>query len=240
MNPYLVIIPAYNESNNIGSVLEGLLGLHLPLDILVVNDGSMDNTAEAASRYPVKVLSHPFNMGYGAALQTGFIYARDLGYEYVFQFDSDGQHNPQDIPVLMRELQTSGADIVMGSRFLEGSSPFALGAAKRLGMRYFRWLIHRLTRVKVSDPTSGLRGLSRPVFEYYAGRDRFPADFPDADILIQMILRQYRIAEIPAHMRQREEGVSMHAGIKPFFYMIKISLAIFLVLLGHKLNKAGV
>jgi glycosyltransferase involved in cell wall biosynthesis len=237
MNPYLIIIPSYNEEQALGGVLEELLRAQLPVDILVVNDGSSDRTVEVAARYPVTVLSHPYNLGYGAALQTGYLYAVSRKYPYVFQFDADGQHSPQDLPAMIRVLEEGEADIVMGSRFLPGSAEYHVDPLKRLAIRYFRWLIKRLTGVYVSDPTSGLRGISRRVFEYYAGRDRFPADFPDADILIQMILRKYRIREVPAHMRYRTAGVSMHVGIKPFLYLIKMTLSILLVLIRNRLSK---
>jgi len=237
MNHFLIIIPSYNEEQNLGKVLEGLLSMGLPADILVVDDGSADQTAEIAARYPVTVVSHPYNLGYGAALQTGFMYARERNYRYVVQFDADGQHNPQDLPAIMNELMQEDVEIVMGSRFMENSSDYQLGALKKLGIKFFRGLIYSLTGTKISDPTSGLRGVSEKVYRYYAGWDCFPADYPDADILIQMILRRYRIREIPAHMRIREAGISMHAGIKPLFYMMKISLCILIVLLRHTLSK---
>lgn len=234
---FLVIIPAFNEEENLGGVLEGLLAQELPAHILVVDDGSLDRTAAVAARYPVKVISHPYNLGYGAALQTGYKYAVEKEYEYVLQFDADGQHNPEDLHRIIAELRKGDADILMGSRYLEGSTTFRSGPMKKMAVQYFRWLIRILTGVRVSDPTTGLRGISKRVFHYYAVRDRFPADFPDADILIQMILRKYRIREVPAHMRIREAGVSMHAGLKPLLYMMKIMLAIFVVMLQYKMMK---
>jgi glycosyltransferase involved in cell wall biosynthesis len=234
---FLVIIPAFNEEQNLGAVLQGLLGIGIAADILVVNDGSLDNTAEVAARYPVTVISHPYNLGYGAALQTGYKYAVEKGYDYVLQFDADGQHSPTDLLLIMAELEKGDADILMGSRYLEGGTAFKSGAMKKLAVRFFRGLIRLFTGVKITDPTTGLRGLSKNVFQYYSVRDRFPADFPDADILIQMILRKYRIREVPAHMRIREAGESMHAGLKPILYMMKIMLAIFVVLLQYKMMK---
>jgi glycosyltransferase involved in cell wall biosynthesis len=237
MNRFLIIIPAYNEQENIGKVLQGILALNLEADVLVVDDGSLDQTAMIADSYGVRVVSHPYNLGYGAALQTGYKYALGKGYPYVLQFDGDGQHDPVNLPMLMQELNKGDSDIVIGSRYMEGGTSFKSGVAKKVGVQFFRSLIHTLTGMRISDPTSGLRGVSHNVFGYYAIRDRFPADFPDADILIQQILRKYRIREIPAHMRIREAGVSMHGGIKPLFYMIKISLSIVIVLLQYKLAK---
>ncbi|BAU29707.1 glycosyl transferase family 2 [Aneurinibacillus soli] len=237
MNRFLIVIPSFNEEQNIGKVLQGLLAMKLKADILVVDDGSRDRTAMAASTYPVKVISHPYNLGYGAALQTGYKYATAKGYEFILQFDADDQHNPEDLKPIMQELERRDVDIVMGSRYLEGGSTFKIGPIKKFGVCFFHWLIKTLTGVKISDPTSGLRGISQSVFHYYSVSDRFPADFPDADILIQMILLEYRIREIPAHMRMREVGVSMHAGIKPLLYIMKVSLSIMTVLIQFKLTK---
>lgn len=236
-HPYLIVIPAFNEEENIGGVLEGLLNARLAADILVVNDGSRDSTAEVASRYPVKVVSHPVNLGYGAALQTGYKYASAQGYLYVLQFDSDGQHSPGDLPLIMKALMENEADIVMGSRFLGENGDFETGFVKGAGIRFFRLLIRKLTGVRITDPTSGLRGLTRRVFHYYSIRDRLPADFPDADILIQQLLMKYRVKEVPARMRQRKAGVSMHAGLKPIIYMMQILLSISIVMIRHKLAK---
>lgn len=235
--PFLVVIPAFNEERNIGNVLQGLLAMNLETDILVVNDGSKDETAKEASKYPVTVLSHPCNLGYGAALHTGYQYANEKGYPYLIQFDSDGQHNPSDLPAIMKTLAEGGADIVMGSRFLGNDQHFDTGIVKEAGIRFFRMLIKRLTGQYVSDPTSGLRGVSRNVFTYYSGKNRFPADFPDADILIHQILLDFRLKEVPAHMKQREIGVSMHAGLKPILYMMQIMLSILIVMIRHKREK---
>jgi hypothetical protein len=230
MHRFLIVIPSYNEEKNIARVLEELLQLRLDADILVVNDGSADRTAGIARQYPVNIVSHPCNLGYGAALQTGYKYAVKIGYEYVLQFDADGQHNPLDLIDIMNEMDRGDVDIVMGSRYIE-RQVYSAGAVKMTAVLFFRWLIYMLTKVKIADPTSGLRGITRRVFQYYAGRGRFPADFPDADMLIHMILRNYRIREIPAHMRERQAGLSMHAGLKPIFYIVKMTICILLVII---------
>lgn len=234
---FLIIIPAFNEEENLGGVLAGLLETGLAADILVVNDGSRDRTEEVAMHYPVTVITHPVNLGYGAALQTGYKYATEKGYPYILQFDSDGQHNPNDLSQIMYELQKGDVDIVMGSRFLEESGGFDTGFVKGAGIRFFRILIRKLTGTRITDPTSGLRGVSSSVFNFYSIRDRFPADFPDADILIQQLLMKYRVKEVKAHMRQREAGISMHAGLKPVIYMLQIMLSICVVMISHKLTK---
>lgn len=234
---FLIVIPSFNEEKNIGHVLEDLRSTNLPADILVVNDGSRDRTEEVARQYPVVVISHPCNLGYGAALQTGYRYAAANGYPYLIQFDADGQHNPKDVRLIMRVLEEGDTDLVMGSRFLDEEENFKTGWVKGLGIYFFRTLIKRMTGQYVSDPTSGLRGVSSRIFTYFSGKDTFPADFPDADILIQMILMNFRIKEVPAKMRQREEGVSMHAGLKPILYLMQMLLSITIVIIRHKWKK---
>jgi glycosyltransferase involved in cell wall biosynthesis len=236
LNNCLIVIPAFNEEANIGKVLQGISAVRLPVDVLVIDDGSSDRTAEIANAHATVVVSHPCNLGYGAALQTGYQYAYAKGYRYLIQFDADDQHDPASLPAMMAELEKGETDIVIGSRYLTGAG-FAAGWMKKTATAFFRWLIARLTGVTISDPTSGLRGIARKVFAYYSVRGRFPADFPDADMLIQMILRGYRIKEIPVRMRQRRAGISMHAGWKPLFYMLKMLLSIGIVLLRHQLSK---
>ena len=236
---FLIILPAYNEVNNISNVLEELLSIPFKADILVVNDGSIDGTEDIASTYPVKVISHPCNLGYGAALQTGYRYAFLKGYEYCLQFDADGQHNPTDLNRMADAFNQQTADIIIGSRFLNKSKSSPIPWKKKIAISFFRTIIFRLTGMKITDPTSGFKGFSRKVFTFYSQQGQYPADFPDADILIHMLLNNFRIKEIPVTMREREFGESMHSGWKPFYYMTKIMLSILLVLLRHRLTKKG-
>jgi len=229
----LVIIPAYNEEENVGKVLEDIRNLKIALDIVVINDGSRDKTEAVVREAGEKVINLPYNLGYGAALQAGFKYAVSTGYEYVVQFDADGQHDPKDILKIFHKLRTSDCDIVIGSRFLEKSS-FRTGALKKIGISVFRFLIRMTTGAKITDPTSGLQGLSKRVFNYYAVMGNYPEDFPDADTLINMILLNYRVKEIPAHIKNRNSGKSMHTGIKTAFYFIKMLVSILVVLLRKK------
>lgn len=236
-NSFLIVIPSFNEEQNIGKVLRELLSANLPSDILVVNDGSIDGTEAEARKHGVKVVSHPCNLGYGAALQTGYKYANARGYAYLIQFDADGQHDPNDLSSIMEPLIKGEADIVMGSRFLASGDKYSTGIVKGFGICFFRLLIQRLTGHSVSDPTSGLRGVSRSVFSLYSGKEWFPADFPDANILIHQILMDFHVKEVPARMRKRKAGISMHAGLKPLLYMIQIMLGIIIVMIRHKRTK---
>ena len=234
----LVVVPAHNEEGNIRSALGELLRLYKHLDIVVVNDGSTDGTARLASQFPVRVLSHPCNLGYGAALQSGFRFAERNGYTHLIQFDADGQHRAQDIGAILDGFAGDGADVVLGSRFL-GDRQFRLSAAKMLAVYLFRSLIRVFTGVAITDPTSGLRGLSRKVFAHYAVQDRFPADFPDANLILEMLLRKNRVREVPVGNRGRQRGTSMHAGLEPFFYVFIVLTSILAILLNFTLADGG-
>jgi len=237
MRDCLIIIPAYNEERNIKKVLSGLKKSHHSLDILVVNDGSTDNTEAIAVAEKARVLSLPFNLGYGGALQAGFKYAVLEGYRYVIQFDGDGQHDPEDVKTIL-ELLELGNDIVIGSRFL-GRGSFKAGILKKTAINIFRLIIKASTGVKVTDPSSGLQGLSRRAFSYYSRMGHFPHDYPDADVLIQMILAGFKVVEFPAEIRAREAGRSMHAGLRPVFYFIKMLISILVVLLRSRFKAKG-
>ncbi|EXX85366.1 glycosyl transferase family 2 [Paenibacillus darwinianus] len=231
----LVVIPAYNEEASIAETLEELLKHNVGADILVVNDGSGDRTGEAAAGFPVHLVQHPVNLGYGAALQTGYKFALQNGFRYVVQFDADGQHSPDDLRSLIAEMRMDDADIVIGSRFL-GNRAFNPGKRKRLAIRVFRTLIYMFTRVTVTDPTSGLRGMNARLFGLYSERGRFPSDFPDADIIIHMLLHRFRLREFPIGSKERAAGTSMHSGLKPIIYMFKVILSIVAVLVNYGLD----
>jgi len=156
----LVIIPAYNEEQNIGNTLKKIRELHKNLDILVINDGSKDKTEAVVKEAGEMVITLPYNLGYGGALQTGFKYAMSRGYDYIVQFDADGQHDPGDILLILDQLKTGSTDIVIGSRFL-GRGSFKAGILKKMAITVFRFLIKISTGVKITDPTSGLQGLTR-------------------------------------------------------------------------------
>lgn len=233
MLDYLIIIPAFNEEKNLGRVIFGIKETGAAADILVVNDGSNDRTETVAAENGVNVLSHPFNLGYGAAIQTGFKFATIMGYKYVIQFDADGQHDPCDIPLIIEALKEGNTDIVIGSRFL-GRGSFEFGILKITAIKFFRFLIKYLARTVITDPTSGLKGLSRSIFCYYSKIGNYPVDFPDADILIQLIRRKYRVREFAANMKPRLSGESMHSGIKPLYYFVKVILSICIIVLREK------
>jgi glycosyltransferase involved in cell wall biosynthesis len=220
----LVIIPAYNEANIIGSVIAGVR-LALPgTPIAVVDDGSRDDTVMVARQAGAKVLSHPVNLGAGGALQTGYRYAVREGYDVVVQIDGDGQHDPEYVPSLVGAL--AEADYVIGSRFMHGES-YTVPRSRRIGIGILRLFLRVSLRKGVSDPTSGFRALSRPVFTFLA-RGPFPEDFPDADVVFMLHRAGFVLKEIPVRMRQNPFGRSQHAGFRPAYYMFKQLLSLFL------------
>jgi glycosyltransferase involved in cell wall biosynthesis len=226
----LILIPVFNEEENIGKVLEDIKALKLDIDLLIINDGSKDNTLKIVKTFEVEVISHIINLNYGSALQTGFKYAVIKDYDYVLQFDGDGQHDPKDIYPMIKEIEKDNADIVIGSRFL-GKGNFKVGFLKKIVISFMVFLINIFTACKITDPTSGLKALSKRTFSYFSKSGNFPSDYPDADIIIRMLRKKYRIVEIPINVRKRNYGTSMHSGLKPIIYIFKVLLSIFITLL---------
>lgn len=225
----LVIIPAYNEEQNIGNVLRQLKQpeIEAMADILVINDASSDNTGQVVSDYGCKMITNVRWLGYGSGLQLGYRYAVRAQYRYVIQMDADGQHDVCNIPVIYQKLCEKGPDgerpdIVLASRFMEGSSKFHAPMPKRIAYVWFRFLIRLLTGRKIADPTTGLQGLSRRAFSYYSKKGCFDDRYPDANMVLQMLLLNFRVAELPAVMHARAEGQSMHGGIKAVWYMCRM------------------
>jgi glycosyltransferase involved in cell wall biosynthesis len=224
MRRTLLLMPAYNEERNIGSTLQAVRAAVPGVDIVVVDDGSSDRTTQVAVENGATVLPLPFNLGYGGALQTGFRYAASRGYAEVVQIDADGQHEPKCILDLLDALRIEKADIVIGSRFLVGGD-YKPSAARAMGMQLMRTIIRIVTGQKMSDPTSGFQALSRRAVELYAS-DVYPTDYPDADVLIMIHRAGLKAIEVPVTMYQRADGKSMHAGLKPIWYMFKMLLSI--------------
>ncbi len=243
----LIIIPAYNEEKNIQKVLGQLEQLEQMefgalTDVLVINDASTDSTNWIVKQMQYPVISQPYNMGYGCALQTGYKYAVRRGYKYVIQMDGDGQHDVCNIPVIYQKLKEAGQggrcpDIVLGARFRKDSATFPISLPKRLVYSLFRGMIRIITGEEISDPTTGLQGLSRKAFLYYSKYNHFDDKYPDANMLIQMMLIQFRVVEVPAVMHIRTEGKSMHSGLKPFWYMLRVIYSMFIILIQVKLLK---
>lgn len=236
MKKGLVIIPAYNEEKRIVPVIKGVRE-YLPLaEVVIVDDGSLDNTRQMAMGAGAKVLSHPFNLGYGTALQTGYKYALEKGYEEIVQMDGDGQHDPSFIPDLLAVVQRDEADIAIGSRFLEpkgigsGGQSYRAPFMRRAGMKLFGTITSLIIRQKITDPTSGYQAMNGKVLEWVSS-DQFPCDYPDADVIIMLHRSGFRIREVPVRMFENRDKKSMHSGLKPVYYIFKMFLSIFVTLM---------
>jgi glycosyltransferase involved in cell wall biosynthesis len=222
----LVVMPAYDEAGRIGRVVRMVRG-QVPADVLVVDDGSRDSTAEEARAAGAIVAAHAVNLGYGAALQTGYRYALRFGFDAVLQMDADGQHDPSSIRELLRALE-GGGDVVVGSRFLHGGS-YRPPLLRRLGMLLFGRVASFYCGMRLTDPTSGYQALSRRALEFYA-HERYPHDYPDADVLSMVARVGLNLVEVPVRMLSSPEGKGMHGGlVKPLYYIFRMSLALALV-----------
>ena len=224
----LVVIPALNEAENIASVIAAIDALRRPLDVVVVDDGSTDATAALAERAGARVLRLPCNLGYGAAVQTGLRYAVASGYDACVLSDGDGQHDPASLPALLAPVTAGETDLAIGSRFL-GRAEYHIPLARRLGMLLFGRLTSLIVGQRITDPTSGFQAMSAPLAAFFAG-DHYPSDFPDADTLIRVHLAGFRIREVPATIRPRLRGQSMHTGTTALYYASKMLFSIFIVL----------
>ena len=226
-----LVIPAYCEAGRVGQVVravrrQALAGDLGDLDVLVVDDGSPDGTAIEARAAGASVIRHPFNLGYGTALHSGYSAALRRGYERVLQMDADGQHSPTML-IRLVEVLDQGADIALGSRYLGGSAP-RQSLARRIGTRFFSWLVSRWIGTRVTDPTSGFQGLSRRALESVVD-DGFPEDYPDADVLVQHHRRGLVVREVPVVMHERLGGMSMHRGARIAYYGYKMFLTLLLM-----------
>jgi glycosyltransferase involved in cell wall biosynthesis len=233
--PTLVLIPAHDEAERIGAVVDGIRqsGACAPpwhADVLVVDDGSRDATHEVAERHGAHVLRHVQNLGYGSALHTGYLWAWRHGYERIVQMDADGQHDPRSLLPLLRALEGiegTPADVVVGSRYLHGTPP-PTSFARRAGSWFFSRVVTLWTGIRITDPTSGYQALSRRALGQLVG-DAFPEDYPDADVLIELARAGLRLREIPVVMHARAGGVSMHRGGKIAYYLYKMLLTLTLL-----------
>ena len=216
----LIIMPAYNEAENIERVLKEIKKDIDYADILVINDCSTDNTKEIVLKNKVKCITNVFNMRYAMAIQTGLKYARDNDYDYVIQMDADGQHIAKEAEKLYHEMKKTKSDIVIGSRYVKEMG-YPCPIFRRIGTKMFELMIRMFCHQKIADPLSGFQCLNKKVIKKYAKIGEYP-EYPDANLVIDMLLQGYKITEVPVKMRLRENGVSMHSGIfKPIKYMIE-------------------
>ncbi len=227
MNPhtYLAVVPAYNEVATIESVVESIHGDAPLFDVLVVDDGSTDGTADVARGTNAHVLALPFNLGIGGAVQAGFVYARDNGYDYMAQIDGDGQHDPGELTKLFDAMgEGNSVDMVCGSRFLTSDYEYPAPISRRTGIHFFAFLLSRIVDGRVSDPTSGFRLYNRRAIELFA-RD-YPHDYPEVEAVLMLHHHRLQMCEVPVRMYARGGGSSSITTGKSAYYMIKVLLAL--------------
>lgn len=220
----LIIIPAYNEAANIEKVINNIVQNYPQYDYVIINDGSTDKTAEVCANAGYQVLSLPINMGIGGAVQTGYRYAKKNNYDAAVQIDGDGQHDVAFLEDMLKLLESGEADVVIGSRFVQREG-FQSSQIRRVGIRFLSILARILTGVQIRDITSGYRVVNRRFIEIYA--NDYPVDYPEPEAMIIAAVHGGRIKEYPVIMRERENGTSSITFKKSIYYMIKVTLAMF-------------
>lgn len=222
-NRKLVIIPAYNEGKSILRAVEDIKE-HAPgFDYVVINDCSTDDTLKVCQEQGLNYVNLPVNLGIGGAVQTGYQYGCQYGYDVAVQFDGDGQHDAAYLQMMAKTLIETNSDMVIGSRFIEKEG-FQSSGIRRVGIKYFSGLLWVLTGKKVTDPTSGMRMVNRDVMRIYA--ENYPKDYPEPESVMAILRMGKKVTEVPVVMKKREEGTSSIGGVRSVYYMIKVTLAI--------------
>jgi hypothetical protein len=222
---YLAVVPAYNESATIVEVVKAIHRNAPEFDTLVVDDGSADSTDVLAHGAGAKVLKLPFNVGIGGAVQTGFVYARDHGYDFLAQVDGDGQHDSVELGRLIATMEEEDVDMVCGSRFLTDDHRYPAPLSRRTGIHIFAFLLSLIVGMRVSDPTSGFRLYNRRAIELFA--HDYPHDYPEVEAVLILHHHRLRMSEIPVRMYTRGGGTSSISTGKSVYYMLKVLLALF-------------
>src|SRR3954447_2211247 len=224
---YLAVVPAYNEEGTVARVVTKIHEQAPEFDVVVVDDGSTDGTAEAAEKAGAKVVRHPFNLGIGGAVQSGFTYALENGYNRLVQIDGDGQHDPAEVHKLIEAMDADRSiDMVCGSRFMTAESDYVAPISRRTGIHIFAFLLSRIVGQRVTDPTSGFRLYNRRGIALFA-RD-YPHDYPEVEAVLMVHHHRLRMREVPVRMFLRDGGVSsIGSSGKSAYYMVKVLLALF-------------
>jgi len=218
----IAIIPAFNEADNIRRVIDEIRESRPDIEMIVINDASTDNTAQVASEAGATVLSLPYNLGIGGAVQTGLRYAADNDFDIAVQVDGDGQHIPSEIGKLTEPIIRGDADVVIGSRFL-GEGDFKSSFSRRSGVRILAIVNSFLVGAKITDNTSGFRAFSRHAISFLS--EHYPQDYPEPVAVVELFRNKFRLLEVPAHMRERGRGSSSIGILNSMYYMIKVIMA---------------
>ncbi len=222
MKDKLVIIPAFNEAGCIVNTVNDIIENAPEFDYVVVNDCSRDDTYKLCLEHGFNVVNLPINSGIGAAVQTGYLYAKRYGYKYAIQVDGDGQHDAAFLGTMARYMEEHGTGMLIGSRYIEKQG-FQSSGLRRFGIKYFTVLIKILTGKKITDPTSGMRMVGRDIIEYFA--EEYPKDYPEPETAVTIVKKGWTVDEIPVVMKERQAGTSSISPKKSVYYMIKVSLA---------------
>jgi glycosyltransferase involved in cell wall biosynthesis len=229
----IAIVPAYNEALNIGRVVDELRVFDPELAVVVISDGSSDRTAEVAAEHGAHVIRLPFNLGIGGAVQTGFRYAWEHGYQLAVRCDGDGQHDPAELPKVLGPVLAGDADIFVGSRFT-GAEGYRSSVTRRIGIRLLALVVSAIARQRVTDTTSGFQALNRRALGLFAGD--YPHDYPEVEGMVMTIRHRLRLQEVPVAMREREHGSSSITALRSIYYMVKVFTALFVGLFRRRVT----
>jgi hypothetical protein len=221
----IAIVPALNEELALPGVIDELRAFDPGLDVVVIDDGSVDRTAAVAAAKGARVLRLPFNLGIGGAVQTGFRYAYEHGYDLAVRVDGDGQHDPGQLGLVIAPVLLGEADIAVGSRFASTGAGYRSSRTRRVGIRLLAWVVSRIVGQRVTDTTSGFQALNREGIALFA-RD-YPHDYPEVEATVMVFRHRLRLREVPVSMRERGGGRSSITALRSIYYMIKVLLAIF-------------
>ncbi len=229
----LAVVPAYNEQDSVGTVITAIRERAPQFDVLVVDDGSTDRTAERAQAAGARVLRLPFNLGIGGAVQTGFLYALEHSYEYMAQVDGDGQHEPGELASLRATMDANPMlDVVCGSRFISADSEYPAPISRRTGIHMFAFALSKILGQRITDPTSGFRLYNRRAISLFA-RD-YPHDYPEVEAILMLHAHRLAMTEVSVKMHQRGTGQSSITKLRSFYYMVKVSLALLVGLMRRR------
>jgi glycosyltransferase involved in cell wall biosynthesis len=220
----VAIVPGYNEEGSIGAVIDEIRAADPEIEIVVIDDGSRDRTADAARAKGARVLELPFNLGIGGAVQTGYRYAHEHGFDLALRVDGDGQHDPAQFLVLAGPVLSGHADIAVGSRFI-GRKGYRSSRSRRFAIRILSWTVTLLVGGRVTDPTSGFQVANRRAIALFAAY--YPHDYPEVEATVLAAKAGLRRAEVPVEMRERSAGRSSIGAVRSVYYMVKVMLAVF-------------
>ena len=223
----IAIVPAFNEEKSVGGVIDEIRGFDPDFEVVVVDDGSRDKTAGIAAARGAHVVRLPFNLGIGCAVQTGFRFAYEHGFQLAVRLDGDGQHDPAQLPALLEPVLAGEADIAIGSRFA-AKGGYRSTRSRRFGIGILARTVSALVRQRVTDPTSGFQALNRHGIVLFAAD--YPHDYPEVEATVMLFKHRLRLKEVPVAMRERAAGQSSIGALRSIYYMVKVLLAIFVAL----------